>query len=75
MLSSHYQMEYRIDFVVIEIYLFYLISLSEKVWRSYADLNPSRARTLVICTYNGDDLEIYGKCLINLGFSYRYLYL
>ncbi|CAF0947528.1 unnamed protein product [Adineta steineri] len=37
----------------------YQMDLNEKVWRRYADLNPPRARTLVICTYNNDELELY----------------
>ncbi|CAF3516753.1 unnamed protein product [Adineta steineri] len=37
----------------------YQMDLNEKVWRRYADLNPPRARILVICTYNNDELELY----------------
>ncbi|UJR27076.1 hypothetical protein I4U23_008378 [Adineta vaga] len=37
----------------------YQMDFREKVWRQYADLNPPRARTLVICIDNGNELEIY----------------
>ncbi|CAF0737288.1 unnamed protein product [Adineta ricciae] len=46
----------------------YQMNFQEKVWHRHADLNPARARTLVICIYNGDDLEIYtagGYMLMN----------
>ncbi len=47
------------------VYFVIFISLDEKVWCAYADLYPPRARTLVICTYIDDELELYGNYLID----------
>jgi hypothetical protein len=58
-------MEYEIDFVILQLPFFYFVSLNGNIWRRYADLHPSQAGTLALCTYKGDEPELYGNYLIN----------